>query len=214
MYDGSYYLLGIAAHNEFQLWEPARLSVQLLQQCFAVAGARLGIQGLLTLGRLYALGASGWPVFLTAVCWFVLPRNEKIWIVGPLINLVFVIPATNFIGVGEGIIASCLFWLAFLLVCFRIDTAFGALAAAATTVACAFTHESAAPGLVVIAAVAALRTRDTTGSMRLAALVVAVTAAAAACNMLRWIAFPRSAIERGDFLVESGGRFSRYARCA
>src|ERR1700722_6963974 len=81
-----------------------------------------------TLGRsggVFSLGASGWPVLLTVLCWFVLPRDGKSWIAGPLLNLVFAVPATNFIGIGEGIIASCLLWLAFLLVEFRSRSPFG-----------------------------------------------------------------------------------------
>ena len=76
VYDGSFYLLGIASQDGFQLFEPGRISVQLFQQCFVVAGVRLGIHDLWTLGRLFALGASGWPIVLTALCWFVLPCGE------------------------------------------------------------------------------------------------------------------------------------------
>ncbi len=207
VYDGSFYLLDIASHGAFQLFEPGRISVQLLQQGFAVIGARLGIYDLWTLGRLFSLGASGWPIVLTALCWFVLPRAEKSWIVGPLLNLVFAVPATSFIGIGEGVIASCLLWLAFLLTWFRMDRSWGALAAIVAAIACAFSHESAMLCLVLIGALAASQVRNVRGFARAAAIVVAVVSAAGSLYMVRWVVFPRSATERSDFLVSLLGGF-------
>jgi hypothetical protein len=205
VYDGAYYLLGVASHERFQLYEPARLTVQVLQQCFAVAGARLGIHDLWALGVLFSLGVAGWPVVLTTLCWFVLPRDDKSWIAGPLLNLVFAIPATIFAGIGEGVIASCLLWLAFLLIEFRSRNTPGALACIVATAACAFSHESALLCLLVIASAALLRLSDTKGFGRAAMFLVAAVALAGAGNMGRWILFPRSAVERGDFLASMGG---------
>lgn len=207
VYDGSYYVLGIAAQRSFQLYEPARLVPELLQQGFAVAGAKLGIHDLWTLGVLFSLGCSGWPVVLTSACWFVLPRGQKGWIAGPLLNLVFAIPATSFIGIGEGIIASCLLWFAFLLIEFRSRNAIGALACVAVTAAAALSHEAAALCLVVIACAVLLRLSDTKGICRAALLVAALIALAGAADMARWILFPRSLVERGDFLVSMLGGF-------
>jgi hypothetical protein len=207
VYDGCNYLLGVAEQHTFQLIEPARTTVQILQQCLAVAGARLGIHDLWALGVLFSIGASGWPLVLTALCWFVLPRGNKSWIAGPLLNLVLAIPATSFVGIGEGVIASCLLWLAFLLVEFRMDKPAGASACVCATAACAFSHESAILCLLVIAAAAGFRISDTKGFSRLAAFSTALLAAAGAANMLRWILFPRSTIERGAFIVSMLGGF-------
>lgn len=207
VYDGSYYLLGIAAHGSFQLFEPARLAPQILQQGFAVAGARLGIHDLWTLGVLFALGTSGWPVVLTGLCWFVLPRGSKSWIAGPLLNLVLAIPATSFIGIGEGIIASCLLWLAFFLIEFRSRSAAGAIAAVVATLVCTASHEAAILALLVIALAAALQASQAKGFCRFSLFLAAAIALAGACNMGRWILFPRSAVERGDFLVSILGGF-------
>src|SRR5690242_4208742 len=84
VYDGSFYLLAIARDRSFHFVEPARLSVQFLQQLPVVLAARNGIQDLWTLARLFTLGMDGWPLALTALCWFVLIGREKIWILGPL----------------------------------------------------------------------------------------------------------------------------------
>ena len=48
VYDGSLYLLAIASHGRFQLFEPARLSVQTLQQLPVVLAIRLGVENLWT----------------------------------------------------------------------------------------------------------------------------------------------------------------------
>lgn len=206
-YDGAYYLLAVATRGEFQLWEPARHSVQFLQQVFAFAGGRLGFHDLWTQAILFSLATAGWPLVITALCWFVLPRGQKSWIAGPLVNLVFAIPATSFIGIGEGIIASCLLWLAFLLVVFRMERPAGAIAAVLVVAACTVAHESAVLCLVAIAIAAALQVRRTKGFCRAAAVIAGLLALAGAAYMLRWIVFPRSAIERGDFLIGLFGGF-------
>ena len=207
VYDGSYYLLGIAAHGKFQLYEPARRTIEFLQQCFAVAGEHLGIRSLWALGQLFSLGCSGWPVALTSICWFVLPAEQKSWIVCPLANLVFAIPTASFIGVSETIIASCVLWVTFFLVAFRLGSPWGALACVLSAAACVFSHESGVIFLGLIAALAARRLKTTRGVTRPATLAVIALSAGGAFYMLRWIFIPRSAIERGDFLTSLMGGF-------
>jgi hypothetical protein len=207
VYDGSFYLLAIAEHHTFNLVEPARLSVQMLQQLPVVVAARFGIQDLWTLGRLFSLGMSGWPVVITSLCWFALPRQEKSWIAGPLVNLVFVIPAANFIGIAEGIVASCLLWLAAFLVTFRLNHPFTALAAFIVSLGCSVSHESAVLCLVLIGWSAAEQLRPLNGMPRIAAAGIIAVTLLGALYMARWIMVPRSPIERGDFLVSLFGGF-------
>lgn len=207
VYDGSFYLLGIAATRGFQLVEPARLSVQVLQQLPAVLGARLGVQSLWLLGELLSLGMSGWPVAITAMCWFVLPRPEKHWLAGPLVTLVFAIPAANFIAVSEGIIASSLLWLAVLLVMFRLGQPLGASAALVASCACALAHEAAIICLLLLAWLAAAQFKVLRFPCRFMAALVVVASITGAMYMARWIVEPRSPIERGDFLVSLLGGF-------
>ncbi|HEX3429920.1 MAG TPA: hypothetical protein VHT03_03460 [Rhizomicrobium sp.] len=208
VYDGSFYLMAIAGDGKFHLLEPARLSVQFLQQLPAVLGARVGIADLWSLGRLFSLGMYGWPVVLTVLCWVVLPRGEKSWIAGPLVNLVFAIPAASFIGISEGLIASCMLWVAVLLVMFRLGDRVGAVAALVTTAMCGAVHEEAALCLLLIGWFAAAQFASARGFSRFASAGVAMLAVAGACNMAHWIVTPRSAIERGDFLVSLLGGFA------
>jgi hypothetical protein len=157
----------------------------------AAAAAILVARGLVYDGAFYLLGIAA--------------RGDRSWIAGPLLNLVFAIPATSFIGIGEGIIASCLLWLAFLLIEFRSRSTTGALASVVAVAACAFSHEAAILCLLVIALTAALQIRDARGFCRAALFLAAAIALAGAANMARWILFPRSVVERGDFLASMGG---------
>jgi hypothetical protein len=207
VYDGSFYLLAIAATRTFHVLEPARWSVQVLQQLPPVLGARLGIQNLWILGKLFSLGMAGWPVALTAACWLALPREEKSWIVGPIFNLVLAVPAASFIGISEGIIASCLLWFAVLLVMFRLARPFGAFAALAAVFACALAHEATVLCLLLIGWSAAAQSTKLRGFPRLAAALVVIVSLAGACYMARSILFPRSSTERADFLVSILGGF-------
>ena len=199
--------LAIAAHHTFHFIEPARLSVQMLQQLPAVVATRFGIQDLWTLGRLFSLGMSGWPVVITTLCWFALPQKEKIWIVGPLANLVLIIPAANFIGIAEGIIASCLLWLALFLATFRLNHFVTALAALIVGLACSVSHESSVLCLALIAWSAAEQSKRARGLPRVAAVAIVTVTVLGALYMVRWITAPRSAIERGDFLISLFGGF-------
>ncbi|HEY1613643.1 MAG TPA: hypothetical protein VGF97_08135 [Rhizomicrobium sp.] len=203
IYDGSYYLLRTAEHARFQLVIPARALPQALQQCFAILGERAGIRDLFALARLMSLGMSGWPIVLTAACWFVLPRAEKAWIVGPLFNLALVIPTANLIGVDEGIIASCVLWLLFFVFTFRMQSIAGGVGALALTVACAFTHETAFPFMAGLSLIAAWRARRTSGWERVALIAIAIVGLAATLHLLSWVVFPRDPLERAGFLYSN-----------
>jgi hypothetical protein len=206
-YDGALYLLGWAAHGELVFFVPARETVQTLQQVFVIAGERAGIKDVFALARLFSLGTSGWPVLLTAACWPVLPRKEKAWIIGPLLNLAAVIPITSLFGIGEGLLASCVLWLTFLMFSFRLHTGWGAVAAVVLTAACGMTHEVAFPFLAGLALLALMRLRLATGWERMSLALVALLAAAGSLHLAYWAMFPRDPIERSNFVASLLGGF-------
>lgn len=205
--DGAFYLLRIAARGGFELSEPGRSGVQLLQQCFAVAAARAGVSELSALGQFLTLGIVGWPVVISAACWPVLPRGYKLWSFGPLLNLVAVIPSANFIGIAEGLIASCLLWLAFFLILFRTGRPLWVLAALTVTALCGFSHEAAFPFLAGLCVLALVRARSSRDLERAGLVILAIMAALGFLHLLFWSVFPRSPIERSDFLVSLLGGF-------
>jgi hypothetical protein len=207
VYDGALYFLGWAAGDEFKLFIPVRESVQALQQCFEIVGERVGINNLSVLARLFSLGVSGWPVILTALCWFVLPRHRKAWIVGPVLNLVAVIPTTSFFGIGEAIIASCLLWLLFLIFMFRMHETWGMIAGPLLTVACGFAHEAAFVFLAGLSLLALARIPQVKGWERAATAGVGLFSAVGSLHLFLWVVFPRDSFERANFLVSLFGGF-------
>jgi hypothetical protein len=199
--DGSNYIMHVLASEDFYLLEPARKLVQLLQQSFLVLGIRSGVTDLPTLARLFTLGALGWPIILTGSCWFILPRGEKGWIIGPLINLACLCPMTSLAAIGEGMIASCLLWIIFFLVLFRTHSYWGAILTIFLTAAGAVTHESAALFFIGIAAIAIMRMRGSSGVERLTQFAISAAAIWSACYLISVILHPREPLNRADFLI-------------
>jgi len=199
--DGSNYVVHILASEDFFLLEPARKLVQLLQQSLLILGIRSGVADLPTLAKLFTLGALGWPIILTASCWLILPREEKGWIIGPLINLVALCPMTSLAAIGEGMIASCLLWIIFFLVLFRTHTIWGAILAVSLTALGAVTHESAAVFFVGIAAIAIMGMRGSSAVKRLTHFAISTAAIWSACYLISVILYPRDPVNLGDFLI-------------
>jgi len=199
--DGSNYVVHILASEDFFLLEPARKLVQLLQQSLLILGIRSGVADLPTLAKLFTLGALGWPIILTASCWLILPREEKGWIIGPLINLVALCPMTSLAAIGEGMIASCLLWIIFFLVLFRTHTIWGAILAVSLTALGAVTHESAAVFFVGIAAIAIMGMRGSSAVQRLTHFAISTAAIWSACYLISVILHPRDPVNLGDFLI-------------
>jgi hypothetical protein len=199
--DGSNYIVHVLTSEGFYFLEPARKLVQFLQQSLLVLGIRFGVTDLPTLARLFTLGALGWPIVLTASCWLILPRGEKGWIVGPLINLVALLPMTSLAAIGEGMIASCLLWIIFFLVLFRTCSIWGAILAISLTALGAITHESAAVFFVGIAAIAILRMRGSSPIERLTQFAISAAAIWSACYLISVILHPRDPVNLEDFLI-------------
>ncbi len=199
--DGSNYIVHILASEDFYLLEPARKLVQLLQQSLLILGIEAGVTDLPTLARLFTLGALGWPIILTCSCWLILPREEKGWIIGPLINLVALCPMTSLAAIGEGMIASCLLWIIFFLVLFRTRSIWGAILAISLTALGAVTHESAAIFFVGIAAIALMRMRGSSVAEWLTQFAISVAAIWSACYLISVILHPRDPVNVGDFLI-------------
>ena len=199
--DGSNYIVHILSSEDFFLLEPARKLVQLLQQSLLILGLRAGVTDLPTLARLFTLGALGWPIILTASCWLILPRGEKGWIIGPLINLVALLPMTSLAAIGEGMIASCLLWMIFFLVLFRTRSIWGAILAISLTALGAVTHESAAVFFIGIAVLAIMRMRGGSAKERLAQFAISAAAIWSACYLISVVLHPRDPVNLEDFLI-------------
>ncbi len=205
--DGPLYLLAAVSRNGLALFEPARRTVQLLQQSFSWLGFRAGVTDLVTMGRLLTLGMQGWPIVLTGLCWFLLPRAQKGWILGPLLNVAAVIPTVSPRGIHEVIIASCLMWVLFLLLEFGPSGWLRPAAAALLTAACFDLNETAFPFMTGIALLAGRRALESRGLRRAFLLLIVPLALAAAGHAVAWTVHPRDPLNRGDFLRGALGGF-------
>ncbi len=199
--DGPQYLLRALMRGGLYFGEPARVSVQFLQQFFSFLAYRLGGTDLLTYGRLMTLGMQGWPLLFTGLAWFILPRGQKPWILGPLLNLAVVIPTTSFMGIGEGTIASCLMWLLYFLVEFRMKSGFTGVIAVALAASCFFLHESAFLFMLGISLLSFSRAREARGVTFLFYVLVGIAALVSSIHLFYLVVFPRDSSERGAFLI-------------
>ncbi len=116
-------------------------------------------------------------------------------------------PATSFIGGGEGLIASCLLWLVFFLVLFRTRSPAGGVAAILLTLVCACAHEASFVFMGGLGCLALWRARRAGGFERLVLVALALAAAAASLHLFAWVVSPRSVVERSNFLVSLLGGF-------
>jgi hypothetical protein len=198
--DGPLYLLVAAAHHGLALFEPARTTVHLLQQSLSCLAFRSGVTDLPTLARLFTLGVQGWPVLLTGACWFLLPRRDRGWILGPLLNLAVVIPTVSFAGIHEAIIASCVLWLVFFALEFDAGGWLGPIAGVALAAAAFDLYEATFPFMLGLALLAWQRARQAEGMRRVLLALVVPLALVAASHALLWTVRPRDPVNRGDLL--------------
>jgi hypothetical protein len=117
--DGAYYLYRLAERDWFYLYDPARTSVQVMRQAPVVALLRLGDFSLFHLAQISSLAMLWWPPALTALCWAVAPRGQKIWALVPVVHLLVGFSTTSFEAVGEAAIAASYFWVMLFLIVFR-----------------------------------------------------------------------------------------------
>jgi hypothetical protein len=93
--------------------------VQVLRQAPVVFASRYTSASLFECGQIFTLVMLILPWAFCALCWFVLPRKQKQWIVFPLLAILAGFMATSVHAIGEAAIATSYEWLILLLVLFR-----------------------------------------------------------------------------------------------
>jgi len=86
-HDGVYYLLKIAEHEWFFLIDPARNAVQTLRQAPIVLLSKFTDMSLFQRGQVFTFVLLVLPTLLCALCWLIVPRDRKAWILFPLTYL-------------------------------------------------------------------------------------------------------------------------------
>jgi hypothetical protein len=117
--DGAYYLFRVAQYQGFYTFDPARTTVQVMRQAPIALLSRFTDASLVTRAQVFTFTMLALPALLCALCWFILPRDRKAWILFPIVNLLAAVSATSFEAVGEPAIATGCFWILFFLLLFR-----------------------------------------------------------------------------------------------
>jgi hypothetical protein len=121
--DGVYYLVRICERQWFYLYDPARTTIQTMRQAPVVLMLKLGNFSLIDLARLFSITMLLVPPALVAICWLIVPRDQKVWTLFPLIYLLVGYSTTSFAAVGEAAAATSYFWILLFLLIFRTRTA-------------------------------------------------------------------------------------------
>lgn len=195
--DGSYYLLRVAQHEGFYLVDPARTSVQIMRQAPIAFLSKFTNASLQTRAQVFSFTMMALPALLCSLCWIILPRDRKAWVLLPLVNLLAAVSATSLLAVGEPSIASGYFWILLFLLVFR-TRGFGTQALFLILCWAGFhLHEGAFLLTPTLLAACALRARSARGwqewlflSMS-AALIVWIFV-----YELSWVIVPRIPVDR------------------
>ncbi len=201
--DGAYYLLTVARSGSFHLVDPARTTVQVLRQAPLVFAYWASTLNLAQLGQIFSAAMLLLPPLLCALCWPILPREFKSWIVFPLLNLLTGVSVSSFAAVGEGAIAASCWWLLLFLLMFRTRRWMSQISYLLLSIPAFFLHEAAFPLMLVLLVVCALRWNTARGSRERAFLVAsALLAVAIVAYEVWWIIEPR---RQDDLASYTGG---------
>lgn len=212
--DGAYYLFRLAEHDWFWLGDPARTTVQVLRQAPLVLLARFIDLSLFTRAQIFSFIMLALPVLLIALCWFIAPRQRKVWSLFPVLHLLIGYCTTSFEAVGEAAIGASYIWVVLFLLLFRTHKPLSQALFLLLCVPVAQLHEGALLCMPVLLLACALRASQTgAGRDRIFLQIVAVLFMASAVYEARWIVFPRflahreaalQAIFGFEFLVVEG----------
>jgi hypothetical protein len=200
-HDGVYYLLKIAEHEWFFLIDPARNAVQTLRQAPIVLLSKFTDMSLFQRGQVFTFVLLVLPTLLCALCWLIVPRDRKAWILFPLTYLLIGFSATSMHAIGEASIATSYFWILLFLLLFRARSIASQVLFLLLCIPAFQMHEATFPLMGVLLFACAMRAR-VTANMRdciflgLSALLIAAIIA----YQIRWIIYPRFPTDRENIL--------------
>ena len=189
--DGAYYLYRLAEREWFYLYDPNRLTVHVLRQAPVVAMLKLGEFSLVDQARVFSLAMLLLPPLLVGLCWFIPPRESKIWTIVPLVNLLVGFSTMSFEAVGEAAIAVSYFWVLLFLLLFRTRQWPSQLMFLVLCLPAFQLHEGACLLMPVFFLAIAMRFRKAGRAERIFLGCVAVLFAAMFSYQLKWMMYPR-----------------------
>ena len=139
--DGVGYLFYMIKNEGFALFEPSRLSVQILQQWPTVMGMASGIHDAATLSVILCSSLQLLPLALVIACYLVLPKDRKNWFFFPLLHYLAGSMGAAFPSIVEGPVATAYFWLVLYSILFRTETRSSLALVALLALPLAYAHE-------------------------------------------------------------------------
>jgi hypothetical protein len=211
--DGVAYLVGVYQDRWFLLFD-TRTVVQLLRQAPIVFASRYTSASLFECGQLFSLVMLTLPWFFCLLCWFILPKDQKQWILFPLLAALAGFMATSVHAVGEAAIAAGYEWLILFVLLFRAHQTPWLLLWIGIILPAFRLHEGTFTFLTVIVVAAVMAFRSARSRLQRAILGVGVLyLIGTIAYQIRWVIFPQFQHDRdavvngllhGEFLYYDG----------
>ena len=143
-----------------------RAAVEIMRQAPVVLLARYTSATLFEGAQLLTFVMLALPTLLCAVCWWIVPKDRKAWILFPLAYLLIGFAATSMHAVGEAAIATSYYWILFFLLLFRVRTVFQQTVFLLLCIPAFWLHEGSFSLTIVLLLALAARVHGATGSSR------------------------------------------------
>ena len=190
--DGAYYLFRVAKAEWFSLYQPARTTIDILRQAPIVFLSVFTDLSLFARAQVFSLTMLALPLLFVAVCWFLIPRGSKAWMLFPVMHLLIGYSTMSLEAVGEAAIATSYLWVLIFMLLFGTRTTFSQVLFVALFVPAVLLHEGALLCVPVLLLACALRASEPDGARHRMFLRTAVLLCVAmAAYQARWIIIPR-----------------------
>jgi hypothetical protein len=171
------------------------------RQALVVALRRLTNLDLFELGQAFSLSMLLLPTALCALCWSILPRDHKSWIIFPIFALLAGVNASSFAPIGEGAIAASYLWPLFFLFLFRTDRPVFQATFLLLCIPAFFLHETGFIFMLVFLFACVEKFRAAAARRdRLFLVLCALVFVSIIAYEIRWIIHPLNAVDRAGYL--------------
>jgi hypothetical protein len=213
--DGVFYLVRIYSDERFLLFD-TRSTVQILRQAPIVFLSKYTSATLFECGQVFTFVMLTMPAALCAVCWFIAPRNRKVWILFPLAALLTGFEATSLHAIGEAAIATGYYWILLFLLLFRTHSTIWRVLFLLLCIPAFWLHEGAFPLTAALMLALVVRTDATYPHKGLFVRISALLLVAIFVYQVRWVIYPQFPEDRAGVVwtlkhfqfLYTGGHFN------
>jgi hypothetical protein len=198
--DGVEHLFSICRRDGFSLFDQ-RKTVQILRQAPVVILSKFTSMSPFQRGQVFTFVLLMLPPTLCALCWFIVPRDRKAWILFPLAYLLIGFAPTSMHAIGEASIATSYYWILLFLFLFCTCSVASRRLFFLLSIAAFQLHEGAFPLTAVLLLACTMRARVAV-DLRERIFIAASTLlfAAVFVYQIYWIIYPQFPVDREDIL--------------